>query len=251
MPEITSTKYLVTATWDDAPHLTKEEKEQLWGSIPPFQRDARSKGIPQLGAGAIWPVDEQRIKCDPFEIPSFWPRAFALDVGWKCTAAMWGAWDRESNTVYVFSSYKQGLAEPATHTEALRSRGFWIPGVIDPAAAGRSQKDGTRLIDEYQDLGLDIAPAENAVEAGIYAVFRRFVSDRLKIFSTCTDFFDEYRLYRRDDDGKIVKENDHLCDCLRYLIMSGMMRAMTEAEATFENEIYEERNGGRNKTTGY
>ena len=46
-------KFLIQATWDDAPHLTKEQKDKLWAALPPHQRDARSKGVPQLGAGAI------------------------------------------------------------------------------------------------------------------------------------------------------------------------------------------------------
>ena len=54
-------KLVVSATWDDVPHLSPEQKTELWGSIPPYQRDARSKGIPQLGSGAIYPVAESEI----------------------------------------------------------------------------------------------------------------------------------------------------------------------------------------------
>ena len=248
MPEITANKYLVTATWDDVPHLSQEEKDSLWESIPPFQRDARAKGIPSLGSGAVWPVVEERIKCEPFEIPEYWPKAYALDVGWNNTAALWGAWDRSSDVVYIWSEYKQGEAEPATHVEAIKSRGDWIPGVIDPAARGRAQRDGVVLLDEYVDMGLDLDIADNSVETGVHKVFRRLVSGRLKIFSTCLGFFDEYRLYSRDEKGKIKKVNDNLCDCLRYLVMSGMDRAKHEVEAL---DIYERRTGGQNATTGY
>lgn len=249
MPEVTKTKYRVEATWNDAPHLSKEEKEELWASIPVFQRDARAKGIPSLGAGAIYPISEERIKCEPIEIPEYWPRAFALDVGWNNTACLWGAWDRDSDTVYIWSEYKQGQAEPATHVDAIKSRGLWIPGVIDPASRGRSQKDGIALLDEYTNMGLDLDLADNAVEAGIHSVYRRMVSGRLKIFETCLQVFDEFRLYRRDEKGKVVKDNDHLMDCLRYLIMSGMGRAVTEIQA-FDYEEETMRAVG-NSTTGY
>jgi hypothetical protein len=47
-------KFVVMATWDDAPHLSQAVKDELWKAIPPFQRDARSKGIPQLGAPALF-----------------------------------------------------------------------------------------------------------------------------------------------------------------------------------------------------
>ena len=45
---------LVTATWDDAPHLTKEQKDELWASIPPYQRDARAKGVPVASCNVGW-----------------------------------------------------------------------------------------------------------------------------------------------------------------------------------------------------
>jgi hypothetical protein len=44
---------------------------------------------------------------------------------------------------------------------------------------------------------------------------------RTKVFSTLQNFFAEYRLYRRDENGKIVKKKDHLMDCMRYLHNSG------------------------------
>lgn len=250
MPEISPTKYLVTASWDDVPHLTEEEKAQLYESIPVHQRDARSKGIPQLGIGAVWPISEDRIKVEGFRIPEYWPVAYALDVGWNNTACLWGAWDRSNDTVYIWSEYKQGQAEPATHVDAIKSRGDWIPGVIDPASRGRSQKDGTALLDEYSGMGLDLDMADNSVETGVHAVFRRMVSGRLKIFDTCRLFWDEFRLYRRGENGKIVKENDHLCDCLRYLIMSGMNRAIDKVLAL---DRYEQRKhgAGANPITGY
>jgi hypothetical protein len=57
-------KYTVTAGWDDVPHLSAETKAELFASIPPHHRDARSKGIPVLGRGAIYPVAETAIVCD-------------------------------------------------------------------------------------------------------------------------------------------------------------------------------------------
>jgi hypothetical protein len=61
------------------------------------------------------------------------------------------------------------------------------------------------------------------VEAGIFAVWERLVSGRLKIFKSLTPWFNEYRIYRRDENGKVAdKQDDHLMDCTRYLIMSGL-----------------------------
>lgn len=221
-------RFVVMCNWDQVPHLSQAQKDALWKSIPPYQRDARSKGVPQLGSGAIYPVEESSITCDPFEIPEHWPRAYALDVGWKKTAALWIAVDRESQTVYVYSEHYRGQAEPSIHAESIRARGDWVPGTVDPAARGRSQFDGEQLIQQYRDLGLNLTEADNAVESGIYAVWQRLSEGRLKIFKTCQNFFAEYRLYRRNEKGQIVKENDHLVDALRYVITTGISIACTK-----------------------
>src|SRR5262249_45628040 len=134
-------KYCVQATWDYVPHLPPTVKAELLASIPPYQREARSKGVPQLGAGAIYPVPESDIVVADFELPAHYPLAFALDVGWNKTAVVWGARDNESGVIYLYSEYYAGQKEPSLHADAIKSRGKWIYGVIDPAARARSQVD--------------------------------------------------------------------------------------------------------------
>ncbi|HNQ86738.1 MAG TPA: hypothetical protein PLH45_05355 [Synergistales bacterium] len=220
------------AGWDDAPHLTDEMKSDLLLSIPPYQREARSKGRPMLGVGAIYPIAEEDITCRPFEIPKTWGRTFGFDVGWQYTAAVWGAYDREGDIVYLYSEYKRGNVEPPIHAAALRTRGSWIPGVIDPASAGSSQVDGRKLITIYRDeMKLDIRAANNAVAAGIEAVWYRLTTGRLLVFNTLVNWLGEFRTYHRDEDGDIVKSNDHLMDATRYLVMSGLQYGISEEQA--------------------
>lgn len=212
-------KAVVSATWDDVPHLSEHDKAELLASIPPFQRDARSKGLPQLGAGLIYPVPESTIVCAPFEIPKHWPRSYGLDVGWKRTAAIWGADDPETGIEYWYSEHYQGEVEPAVHAAAIKARGD-LPGAIDPASRGRAQTDGRTLISEYRALGLELSEAINAVEAGLFALWEKFSTGRLKIFANCQNTLKELRLYRRDERGKVIKENDHAMDAGRYRSMT-------------------------------
>lgn len=215
---VTDDKALIMAGWDDVPHLGEAEKARMLSETPPHLRDARSKGIPSLGAGAIYPVPESEIKVPDFPIPKHWLRLYALDVGWNRTAAVWGAWDKDTDIIYLVSEHYRGQAEPSIHANAIQSRGKSLHGVIDPAARGRSQSDGTQLIQSYKDLGLKLTLAANGVESGIYDMWQRLSSGRLKVFSSLTNWFSEYRVYRRDEKGRIVKENDHLMDCSRYVI---------------------------------
>jgi phage terminase large subunit-like protein len=210
-------RYIVMATWDDAPHLSKESKDELWKSLPPFQRDARSKGIPQLGAGAIYPVPESDLLVQPFVIPEHWPRGYGMDVGWNNTAAIWGALNRESDVLYLYHEYKRSQAEPSVHVAGIRAPGEWMSGFIDPASRGRSQRDGEQLLNDYQQLGLKLTLADNGVESGLYSVWNRMSTGRIKVFDSMKAWLNEFRLYRRDEKGRVVKSNDHLMDAMRYL----------------------------------
>lgn len=213
---------MVKATWADAPHLTEKDKADLLSAYPPHQRDARTQGIPALGSGAIYPVNEGEFIIAPFLLPLHWPRSYGLDVGWNKTAAIFGAYNADEDTLYLYSEHYRGQAEPSIHAEAIRAKGNWIPGVVDPASRGRGQKDGEQLYQNYLDLGLKLSIAQNGVESGIFDVYQRLSTGRLKVFSTCQNWLAEYRVYRRDEKGKVVKEFDHLMDATRYLVVSGI-----------------------------
>jgi hypothetical protein len=162
-------------------------------------------------------VPESDFLVDPFEIPVFWPRGYGMDVGWNNTAAVWGAHDRATDTLFLTHEYKRGQAEPSIHTAAIKAPGAWMPGFIDPASRGRSQKDGAQLFSDYRNLGLLLELADNGVESGLYGVWNRLSTGRLKVFKTLSKWLEEFRLYRRDDKGNVVKANDHLMDASRYL----------------------------------
>lgn len=217
MPEVNSSRYFVTAGWDQVPHIDAQTKAELLENTPPHLRDARSKGTPSLGSGAIYPIEQSQFVVEPFAIPRHFAKAYGMDVGWNCTAALFGAWDRDSDVLYIYSEHYRGHAEPSVHAAAIRARGEWIKGAIDPASRGRSQKDGEQLLADYVNLGLDLVMADNGVESGIYHVWERMASGRLKVFSSCQNVLAEHRLYRRDDKGAIVKKFDHAMDALRYL----------------------------------
>lgn len=212
-------RYVVQAGWQHVPHISQQDIDDMSKSISAHQLDARMNGNPSLGAGAIYPIPEEEFLCDPFQVPGWFPRLYGLDVGWKKTAGIWLAHDRDTDIVYAYSEHYRGQAEPPIHAKAIRLRGDWIPGAIDTAARGRSQADGKQLWKLYEDEGLHLHKANKAVEAGLLEVQDRLSTGRLKIFRTLQNTLGEIRLYRRDEKGRIVKENDHLMDALRYAVM--------------------------------
>ena len=59
--------------------------------------EARTKGIPVLGSGRIFPVPEETIACEHRDFPSHWPRLGAMDFGWDHPFAAFEnhlPWDR-------------------------------------------------------------------------------------------------------------------------------------------------------------
>jgi len=226
MPEISSSKYLINCGWDDSPHLSERKKAEMYAASEPHLREARSKGTPSLGIGAVYTVAESEFVIPPFKIPEYWVKGYGFDVGWNRTAVVWGAHDRDTDTLYLTSEHYRGQAEPSTHASAIRARGDWIPGFIDPAANGRQQHDGEQLLASYLALGLKVTAADNAVEAGIFDVGQRLQTGRLKVFSSLGAWLTEYRIYRRDKNGKIVKKVDHLMDATRYLVRPSSMERM-------------------------
>lgn len=214
----------VTIGWNDALWLDEATKADLLKSTPPFLRDAVVNGTPSLGSGAIYPVplDDVVLKAtEVSEIPAYYKRIYALDVGWNRTAACFLAINPDDDVAYVFSEYYGTKQEPEIHAARIRKiAGDWMPGVIDPAARQRSQQTGDQLIRIYNKLGLKLRPAINTIDAGITEVWSRLASGRLKFHPNTYNLQNEYLLYRRDEKGNIVKEHDHLMDALRYAVMA-------------------------------
>jgi hypothetical protein len=216
-------RFLIGAVWEDCPHLTETAQAELLASIPEYQRAARSKGIPQLGSGAIYPIGESEIRVADFPIPDHWPRGYGMDTGGgaKPTAAVWGALDRDTQVLYLYAVYKRAASEPSIHAAAIRAKGAWIPGVADAAALIMTEHDSEQLVNVYRKLGLILSLPDKSVETGVQEVWDLMSSGRLKVFASCVAFFEEFRMYQRDKRGRIKKSNDHVLDATRYLVRSG------------------------------
>jgi hypothetical protein len=206
------------------PHLSGEEKNRLSTSYDPHVREARTTGVPSLGSGLIYPIKEERLICDPFEIPAHWPRCFGMDFGWHNTAAIFGAHDRDNDVLYLYAEYKAGHMTPHHHASHILNLGAdWMVGAYDYAGENAGQAFGENVVDLYQKEGINNwVRAEKKVSEGLYKVLQRMETDKLKIFSTLRKTRAELRMYIRDDNGKVKKGDDHILDSLRYMVMSSL-----------------------------
>ena len=215
--------YLTRISWDDAPHITPEQMAEMENVYPPHEMKARHWGIPKMGSGAIFTTDfDEVIGVKPFRIPAYWPRGYGLDFGWSPhpTAAVWGALDRESDIVYLYSEHRMKMELPSVHADAIKMRGSWIKG--NSETSGVNASDGKRMINIYRELGLRLVAADKAVESGIFKMRQRIETGRLKVFNTMVMWREEFESYQRtetkDGSSKINKNHDDLMDATRYLL---------------------------------
>ena len=238
-----SSRAVVVCGWDDVPHLDEKTKAKLKAEYSEAELDARTKGIPSVGQGQIYPFREETFVIDPIPIPDYWPRVAALDPGGskdnptKKTAALWAAWDQENDMVYLTSEHYQPLADIAVHAAAMKARGLWIPFVSDDS----TDVEGNTTVGKYAQQGLLIRKAQKSEKrARILDVHNRFATGRLKVFKTLPNFLMEFRLYRSNEAGKITSQHDHLMNCVEYICQSGLKVARLKRPADTAPSIPEQ-----------
>lgn len=235
MYELKPGQFMITASWDDAPHLSDSVKEQLMSVFTPAERAMRVSGQPSLGSGVVFPILEQKIACEPFEIPEHWMRIIGIDLGMDHpNAVACIAWDNENDKFYLYDEYSQKGETLSMHATAIRGKGgVKIPVVVPHDAFKRdgvgSGKQIINLLMEDHGLniirepfsnppGPDGKPGGNSVEAGIAFMMTAMEEDRFKVFNTCTKFLQETKLYHRLD-GKIVDKGDDMISATRYAVL--------------------------------
>lgn len=229
---------VVTATWEDAPHMTPEMREAKLATVPAHERDLRSKGTPFAGAGLIFPVTQDSLVIDPIEIPNHWTQIVGCDFGYGHPfAAARIAHDRDNDRVYLVNEYRQTQETPPIHAAAIKPWGEWIPIVWPQDGLQTEKGSGKALHLQYRILGLNMLPhwftnppnradGEDegqggvGVEPGLMEMLTRMQTGRFKVFKTCQMFLSEMRTYHRDKNNLVVKINDDVISATRYATMS-------------------------------
>lgn len=250
-------QYLVRATWEEAPHLSEERKNQLLAQYSPHERKLRSTGVPVFGSGLVFPIPDDDIMCEPFNLPEEWPRLVGMDFGWDHpTAAVWMAWDRETDTVYFYHEYRKEALTAQQHALAIKAPGQWIPVVWPHDGIKHDPGSGLGLATQYRSHGLNMTsdhfrnpPSQQQggkgdikIEPGINAMLEAMENGQFKVFSTLVKWFEEKALYHRGDGkiksqqaGKIQPKTDDLMSATRYAFQC-RNRAKTRAESSISSK---------------
>lgn len=241
-------RFKIVMTIDDVEHYSEDEKKKIISSYPAHEMEARTKGIPILGSGRIFPVSEELIACEHRDFPPHWPRIGGMDFGWDHPfAAIEMVWDRDSDTVYVVRTHRMREATPPLHASALRAWGKELPWAW-PRDGNRETLEGAgvALAEQYRDEGLRMLheyahylegeTKSVSVEAGLMEMLTRMQTGRFKVFRELNDWFEEFRLYHRKD-GKVVKEGDDLMCATRYALMMFRFASTKAAYDSFRRPL--------------
>lgn len=261
MDEDNSDQRMTRATWDDCAHLSEDQKRDMLSKYPVYQRDMRSKGIPLMGAGLIYEIDENEVKCPPFEIPEHWEIINGMDFGYDHPQAFIQlAIDRDSGIFYVVKSWKKSKTYPHDAWEVVKQWGEDVP-VAWPQDGLQTRENGKEKRDLYIEAGFNLlddhATFEGggvSVELGLMKINNLFHLGLLKIFSTEFEVFDEIRDYHKvakpDGTSKIIKIKDDLLDAIRYAFMMNRYAVQVyQLSAEYDEEEYSFVHG--DSATGY
>jgi len=239
MEDLQPGQYMKNVTWDDAPHLNAETKAQLLAAYPEYQREMRTKGIPAVGAGLIFTIPDDQIKIDPFQIPTHWFIINGQDFGWDHPQAHCQlAWDKDADCVYLTHAWRKSQQDAKQAWTAVKGWSRHFPTAW-PADGLQHEKGGGEVLKEqYREAGFNMLPSHAtwpepaggvSVEAGVWELHERMRNGTFKVFANVLDFFEEKRLYHRDEHGKIVKTRDDLLSAARYAYMMRRFAVLNDA----------------------
>lgn len=231
--------YVKGATWNEAPHLSEEDKARLAASYRVHERKARTEGIPMMGQGAIFPIEDEQIIVDPFDIPRHWARIKGCDFGYDHNAAgVELAIDRDQDTIYVIDSYRKSGELAPYHAAWFNKSNRLVPVAWPHDGLNTEKSGGGKIKDAYIQHGVNMlnksarypkARGEHEEKGGpqpvwpvIDEVRERMQTGRFKVFSNQQQWLEEKRNYHVKESGnevKIVDRNDDMLKATFYAVM--------------------------------
>lgn len=253
--------YLRSASWDECPHFTPEMIEQELAKYPTWQHEMRRRGLPVLGTGAIFEIEDNAIKLMELNIPDNWEILAAIDWGEQVdpTVVTVAVRNPQSDHYYIYDVlYFDTDRSPHAVGRALNER---YPGITlirphdRPALSNQLINMGVNVqFDPFRNppssvlkmkQGNGESKAFNDVETGLDEMRLMFSEGRLKVLSRCEKWFEQKATYyykQNKNTGKVDRSRpDDLMDSSRYAILSLMAnRGMRYGDLVSGNSFTQE-----------
>jgi phage terminase large subunit len=243
-------RYVLSKTSENH-HLPSDLVSRLYRDYPEEWRKRYLDAEFNVFEGQIYTEFDEAIHViDPIDIPRGWGWFRVIDPGYRNpTAVIWGAVDFDGR-IYIVSDYLVAQQPLSVHAQNIIDRTRALTGqphvltLIDPAAKQRTANSELSVIEQLRSFGIYAEPANNDVWAGIQRVKQYFIEKKLFIFKTCQATIQELKNYRwkpkrvtdlADPKEEPLKKDDHLVDCVRYIVMK---RISVEQEA-LRNPYYD------------
>ncbi|MCP5058984.1 MAG: hypothetical protein GY937_19955 [bacterium] len=257
----------VSYHYSSHPEKTTEWAEHEALSYPGGIRGAAWRAEMELDFGArqgekvyMPPWDPAVHIIDPIELDPSWARFRTIDLGYaNPTACLWGCLSPEG-VLYLYKEYYHSRKTVPENSGAIRSlsareRYDWT--LMDPSAFSQRPESPEPLSSQYAEEGIFAGPADNRVEDGIANVLKWLhIQDdgkpSLFVFRTMRNFIFEVEKYRykkidpaKQDETEIrerpIAVDDHLLDCLRYMIQGCPDLSETARKMGFNRPSIQER----------
>jgi PBSX family phage terminase large subunit len=211
-PELYASMILNPA--DNRDNLPEDYIVDILDALPEKQRARFRDGLWVKAEGAIYDKFDEGMILGPGELPETFDRfAAGQDFGLHIANVKIGI---KGNSIYVLDDCGSYNMTTKTFNEELLQRGWFqwngenigFSVYCDPAGGERIQEitNGVK--------------ANNSVDAGIDYIVAKMERGQFFVSSRCAGTLSEIWDYCRDEDGEIVKANDHYLDALRYAVFS-------------------------------
>ena len=226
MDEDSPDRIVINMQIEDAKHIPEAERQKVIDGYLPHEREARVRGVPLLGSGAIFTMPESAVVEPAIErVPAYWAKIWGIDfgIGHPFGAALL-LWDKDNDVIHVHHVYRMSDVFPINHAAAMKPVGVEVP-VAWPQDGTARESSGIALQLLYKKEGLNMLHEHatwpeggNSTEAGIVEMQERERNGKLKYASHLSELLEERRFYHRKD-GQIVKIKDDILSAVRVGIM--------------------------------
>ena len=192
-------------------YIRRQERQR---SGEAYEQEIQGKFVSFEGLVYKWFGRDHRVARD--DLPETWDRTlYGVDWGGSAPTAIVTI-RKSGDELYVVDEFYQSRVVNDTIIAELRD-------LFDTYGRGPIYCDTNepRAIEQLKREGFPAREADKSVETGIRHVSSR--RDALHVVDDCQHTVDEFNTYQYKDGGdsdRVLKENDHLMDALRYALFT-------------------------------